>query len=107
MLFANVSPTSEWQAYIAAYNFQGASSYSSTLHNPALSLSTARFWRASLKLTALCGRVRRVAGSHWSSPVDHWFNHCKRRSLKPKVLFAFSFEEPLSFEGLRSDEGGN
>jgi len=38
----DVSPTSEWQGYIAAYNFQGASSYSSTLHNPAISLSTAR-----------------------------------------------------------------
>jgi hypothetical protein len=31
----DVSPTSEWQAYSAAYNFQGASSDSSTLHNPA------------------------------------------------------------------------
>ncbi len=28
----DVSPTSEWQVYIAAYNFQGASSDSSTLH---------------------------------------------------------------------------
>jgi hypothetical protein len=45
----DVSPTSEWQVYSAAYNFQGASSDSSTLHNPAISLSipSARHYRTT------------------------------------------------------------
>jgi hypothetical protein len=43
---------SEWQVYIAAYNFQGASSDSSTLHNPAISLSIPR--ARHYKTTAVC-----------------------------------------------------
>jgi hypothetical protein len=48
----DVSPTSEWQAYIAAYNFQGASSDNSTLHNPAIILSIPR--ARHYKTTAVC-----------------------------------------------------